>query len=199
MADAAVIPFPAERRVPREGELESASAAGEPFVALSVEILELPTIGQVPAADVVRRARARCAAAAAETLSALGLAVRIAGTARHPVVEARVEGEGATERAAEGALVAARAVWLEQRPGPCRMVLSGGMATGRRLVMNGDISVTRGAAESHADHLREEAAPGQVLARGDGWEDAVTHALGGAGARPAGVDDHTSRRLQSVR
>ncbi|MGQ0671126.1 MAG: hypothetical protein ACT4PO_15945, partial [Actinomycetota bacterium] len=72
---------------------------GAPSAVLSIEIRELPPTFSM-SEEIAGKVLGRCLGAAVASLARLGAGIRLAGTPRHPVIEARFEGARAPAVAA---------------------------------------------------------------------------------------------------
>lgn len=143
---------------------------GAPSAVLSIEIRELPRTFSI-SGEIAGRVLGRCLGAAVASLARLGAGVRLAGTPKHPVIEARFEGARAPAVAAAAALAARAAVRECQRAGERGFAASGGIAEGWVQTADRGVRVAFGAVTATAGRVRDAAAPGQMLLGGARWED----------------------------
>ncbi|MEX0991670.1 MAG: hypothetical protein WD004_05305 [Actinomycetota bacterium] len=108
----------------------------------------------------------RCVQATLQVLFEQGAELRVAGTERHPVVEARLTGHGSAALAASTALAAADRI---RHIGGGRFVLAGAVGEGYEADGEGGTRLILGDPAGTASVLSERAAPGQVLLGGARW------------------------------
>jgi len=142
---------------------ESASATVA-VAEIRAEFRELPH-GHL-SATVERALLDRCVQTTLGVLSEAGADLRVAGTQRHPVVEARLTGHGCAALAASSALAAAERI---RHIGGGRFVLSGAVGEGYEAEGEGGTRLILGDPAGTASVLSERAAPGQVLLGGARW------------------------------
>jgi len=174
--DATIIPFPSGLSRPdRSAIAVGSSVAPQPDPefdgqAIAEVALELSRLlhTRVRLSDVEEHVtRDRCVRAGLQALCESGGQVRLAGTGDHPVLEATFEGRGAEVKAVAATLTADDEI---RRSGGSEFIASGAVACGRQGHPFGGIAVVYGAPSKAVLHLREKAAPGQVLLGGAVWE-----------------------------
>ncbi len=144
---------------------ESASATGA-VAEIRAEFRELPH--RRLSATAERAMLDRCVQTTLRVLHEQGAELRVAGTERHPVVEARLTGHGCAAIAASAALAAADRI---RHIGGGRLVLAGAVGEGYEADGEAGTRLILGDPAGTASVLCERAAPGQVLLGGARWSE----------------------------
>lgn len=138
-------------------------AGAHAYAVVLFDLRRVPRAGTRITPEVEDMVLNRCVLAALEALSAGGGDVTLAGSERHPVIEARFDGEWSPVRAVETSVETLAAVRRAQRSAENEFQLAGAVAVGTAEAVDDGVVLTTGSPESAVHRLSELAAPGQVV------------------------------------